>query len=264
MDRDRLRHRQTDKAPYSGGSRDSRFSVGPSLECRSSRFVGKAAKARAQGEGDFRRPALIRDCSGNVGFQVVSRPSPGDDKGPSRAGALIKLNFSFGSTTRIDGSSDSGRECYDEPTFRHDRRQCGDGRRIGRAIRAPFRHRNRRQRRAKCALCRAASRRPQKCAYTRRSHSAHPQGFDPPPLSRGGIGTGHRSPGGAPRLDPHHQPNHQPTPNNREAATFGARMSVHRRIPDAKPSGAEGRSLTLSGSRRHGIHLPYRRRPGPA
>jgi hypothetical protein len=60
MDRDRLRHRQTDKAPYSGGSRDSRFSVGPSLECRSSRFVGKAAKVRVQRQGAFPKSALIR------------------------------------------------------------------------------------------------------------------------------------------------------------------------------------------------------------
>ncbi len=66
-----------------------------------SRYFCKAAKVGAQGEGDFRRPVLIRDCSGNVGFQVVSRPSPGDDNGPSRAGALIKLNFSFGSSTDL-------------------------------------------------------------------------------------------------------------------------------------------------------------------
>ena len=34
-------------------------------------------------------------------FQVVSRTLPGDDKGPSRAGALIKLNFSLGSGIRV-------------------------------------------------------------------------------------------------------------------------------------------------------------------
>ena len=77
MDRDRLRHRQTDKAPYSGGSRDSRFSVGPSLECRSSRFVGKAAKVRAQRQGAFPKSALIRGRQGNVAFGLSRDDNPG-------------------------------------------------------------------------------------------------------------------------------------------------------------------------------------------
>ena len=98
------------------------------LERCPSGYVGNATKARAQGEGDFRRPALIRDCAGNVGFQVVSRPSPGDDKDPSRAGALIKLNFSLGSNCDLRHRLALRLECGGEPTFAPERRLCGGDR----------------------------------------------------------------------------------------------------------------------------------------
>lgn len=81
MDRDRLRHRQTDKAPYSGGSRDSRFSVGPSLECQSSRFVGKAAKVRAQRQGAFPKSALIRGRQSPALLEAYNRSNTYSQQG---------------------------------------------------------------------------------------------------------------------------------------------------------------------------------------
>jgi hypothetical protein len=69
--------------------------------------VNLAANVRAQDEGTIRKPPLIADCAGNFGFRVISRPSPEDAKGPARAGASIRPNFSFGSRL-CENSRNSG------------------------------------------------------------------------------------------------------------------------------------------------------------
>ena len=66
-------------------------------ESRPSTNFGFAAKVRAQGDGTFRKPSLIGGCVSNVGFPVLSRPSPESTDGRAQVGASITANFVFGS-----------------------------------------------------------------------------------------------------------------------------------------------------------------------
>ncbi|MEE8455291.1 MAG: hypothetical protein V3R90_11165 [Limibaculum sp.] len=70
-------------------------------ESRPSRNFSFAAKVRAQGDGTFRKPSLIGGCVSNVGFPVLSRPSPESTDGRAQVGASITANFVFGSTIEI-------------------------------------------------------------------------------------------------------------------------------------------------------------------
>jgi len=94
-------------------------------ESRPSTNFSFAAKVRAQGDGTFRKPSLIGGCVSNVGFPVLSRPSPESTDGRAQVGASITANFVFGSNYDLRHRLVSRLECDGEPTFGPERRLCG-------------------------------------------------------------------------------------------------------------------------------------------
>ncbi len=73
------------------------LTVWDALESCPSGYVRKAAKVFAQGDGNFCGPSLIGVCVSNVGFPVLSRPSPESTEGRVHVSASITANFEFGS-----------------------------------------------------------------------------------------------------------------------------------------------------------------------